>query len=97
MDLGSNSKRFGRFTASQSSRNGQLHIEPAFQVFRKENSGTFEKYQHLRIGDYDFQKFCFLKEHPLNGELEMKENQPQFEKKHRHGTRVGTLSQSERE
>ena len=69
MDFGSNSKRFGRFVVSQISRNGQLHTEPNFQVFRKDNSGTFEKYQQLRIGDYEFQKFCFLKEDLLIGEL----------------------------
>ena len=80
MDFGSNSKRFGRFTMSQISRYGQLCTEPKFQVFRKDNSGTFEKYQQLRIGDYEFKKFCFLKEDLLNGELEMKENQPQFDK-----------------
>ena len=80
MDFGSNSKRFGRFTVSQISRNGQLHTEPTFQVFRKDNSGTFEKYQQLRIGDCEFQKFCFLKEYLLNGEQEMRENQPQFDK-----------------
>ena len=80
MDFGSNSKRFGRFTMSQISRNGQLYTEPTFQVFRKDNSGTFEKYQQLRIGDYEFKKFCFLKEDLINGELEMRENQPQFDK-----------------
>ena len=80
MDFGSNSKRFGRFTMSQISRNGPLYTEPTFQVFRKDNSGTFEKYQQLRIGDYEFRKFCFLKEDLLNGELEMRENQPQFDK-----------------
>ena len=65
---------------SQISRNGQIHTEPTFQIIRKDNSGTFEKYQRLRIGDYEFQKFCFLKEDLLNGELEMRENQPQFDK-----------------
>ena len=80
MDFGSNSERFGRFTVSQISRNGQLHAEPTFQVFRKDNSGTFEKYQQLRIGDYEFQIFCFFKEDLLNGELEMREKQPQFDK-----------------
>ena len=73
-------KRFGRFTMSQISRNGQLYTEPTFQVIRKDNSGTFEKYQQLRIGDYGFKKFCFLKEDLLNGELEMRENKPQFDK-----------------
>ena len=86
MDFGSNSKRFGKYTVSQISRNGQLHTEPTLrvlevlEVFRKENSRTFEKYQHLRIGDYEFQKFCFLKEDLLDGELEMRENQLQFDK-----------------
>ena len=80
MDFGSNSKIFGRFTMSQNSRNGQNYTELTFQVFRKDNSGTFEKYQQLRIGDYAFKKFCLLKEDLLNGELEMRENQPQFDK-----------------
>ena len=72
MDFDSNSKRFGRFTASKISRNGQLHTERTFQVFRKDNSGTF--------GDYEVQKFCFLKEDLLKGEVEMRKNQPQFDK-----------------
>ena len=80
MDFASNSKKFDRFTVSQISRNGQLHTEPTFQFFRKDNSGTFEKYQQLRNGDYEFQKFCLLKEYLLNGEPEMRENQPQFDK-----------------
>ena len=50
MDFGSNSKRFGRVTMSQISRNGQIYTEPTFQVFRKDNSENFEKYQQLRIG-----------------------------------------------
>ena len=74
---------------SQISRNAQNYTEPTFsktekfilnQPFSKDNSGTFEKYQQLRIGDYEFKKFCFLKEDLLNGELEMRENQPQFDK-----------------
>ena len=74
VDFGSNSKRFGRFTECQISRNGQLHTEAIFQEFRKDNSATFEMYQKLRIGDYEFQIFCFLKEDLLNEELEMAEN-----------------------
>ena len=80
MDFGFSSKRIGRFTMSQISRNRQIYTEPIFQVFRKDNSGTFEKYQQLRIGGYEFKKFCFLKEDLLNGELEMRENQTQFDK-----------------
>ena len=80
VDFGSNSKRFGIFTLSQISRKGQLHTEQTFQVFRKDTSGNFEKYQQLQIGDYEFQKFCFLKEDLLNGEIEMRENQPQLGK-----------------
>ena len=38
------------------------------------------QYQQLRIGDYEFKKICFLKEDLLNGELEIRENQPQFDK-----------------
>ena len=80
MEFGSNSKRFGKFTVSQISGNGKLHTEPILQVFRKDSSETSEKYQQLRIGDYEFQKNCFLKEDLLNGELEMREKQPQFDK-----------------
>ena len=80
MDFGCNSKTYGRFTVSQISGNGQLHTEPTFQVFRKDNSGTFEKNQHLRIEDYEFQEFYFLKEDLLIGELEMRENHPHFDK-----------------
>ena len=80
MDFGSNSKRFGRFTMSQISRKGQICSAPTFQVFRKDTFGTFEKYQQLRNGDYEIKKFCFLTEDLLNGELEMRENQPQFDK-----------------
>ena len=64
---------------SQISRNGQLYAEPTFQVYKKDNSGTFEKYQQLGIGDYEFQKFCFLKADLLSRELEMSESQSQFE------------------
>ena len=97
MDFGQKSKRFGRFSVSQISRKGQRHTEPTFQVFRKNNSGTFEKYQQLRFGDYEFQNFSFLHGDLLNGELDMRENQPQFDKKYRHGTRAGTVSQIERD
>ena len=82
---------------SQISRNGQFHTEPTFQVFRKDNSGTFEKYQHLQIGDYEFQKICFLKQDLLHGELEMREKPASIRQKHRHGTRAGTVSQIERD
>ena len=67
IDFGSNPKRFGRFTVSQIFKNGQNYSEPTFQVFKKDSSGTFEKYQQLRIGDYEFKKFCFLKNNTLNG------------------------------
>ena len=50
IDFGSNPKRFGRFTVSQIFKNGQNYSEPTFQVFKKDNFGTFEKYQQLRIG-----------------------------------------------
>ena len=43
IDFGSNPKRFGRFTVSQIFKNGQNYSEPTFQVFKKDNSGTFEK------------------------------------------------------
>ena len=61
-------------------KNGQLHTDPSFQVFREDISGIFEKYHQLRIGEYEFLKYCFLKEHLLKGELEMRENQPKFDK-----------------
>ena len=80
IDFGSNSKRVGTYTLTQILGNGQLHTEPTFQVLRKDNSETFEKYQQLQIGYYEFQKFCFLKEDLLNGVLEMREKQPQFVK-----------------
>ena len=56
-DYGSHPNRFGRFTVSQIFRNGQNYSEPTFQVFKKDKCGTFEKYQQLRIGDYEFKKF----------------------------------------
>ena len=77
IDFGSNPKRFGRFTVSQIFKNGQNYSEPTFQVFKKDNSGTFEKYQQLRIGDYEFKKFCFLKNNILDGELELSEHPTQ--------------------
>ena len=80
IDFGSNPKRFGRFTVSQIFKNGQNYSEPTFQVFKKDNSGTFEKYQQLRIGDYEFKKFCFLKNNILDGELELSEHPTQFDK-----------------
>ena len=33
----------------------------------------------MRIGDYEFKKFCLLKNDLLNGVLEMRENPAQFE------------------
>ena len=80
IDFGSNPKRFGRFNVSQIFKNGQNYSEPTFQVFKKDNSGTFEKYQQLRIGDYEFKKFCFLKNSILDGELELSEHPTQFDK-----------------
>ena len=80
IDFGSNPKKFGRFTVSQIFKNGQNYSEPTFQVFKKDNSGTFEKYQQLRIGDYEFKKFCFLKNNILDGELELSQHPTQFDK-----------------
>ena len=79
-DFGSNPKRFERFTVPQIFKNGQIYSEPTFQVFKKDISGTFEKYQQLRIGDYELKKFCFLKSNILNGELELSEDPTQFDK-----------------
>ena len=80
IDFGSHPNRFGRFTVSQIFRNGQNYSEPTFQVFKKDKCGTFEKYQELRIGDYEFKKFCLLKNDLLNGDWEIQENPAQFEK-----------------
>ena len=60
IDFGSHPNRFGRFTVSQIFRNGQNYSETTFQVFKKDKYGTFEKYQQLRFGDYEFKKFCLL-------------------------------------
>ena len=79
---------------SQISRNGQLYTEPTFQVFRKDNSGTFEKYQQLRIGDYEILL-------PQVGSSQWRtgdERKPTpIRQKHRNRTRAGTVSQSERD
>ena len=80
IDFVSNPKRFGRFTVSNIFKNGQIYCEPTFQVFKKGNSGTFEKYQQHRNGDYEIKKFCFLKNNILNGELELSEHPTQFDK-----------------
>ena len=80
IDVGSHPNRFGRFTVSQMFRNRQNYSEPTFQVFKKDKCGTFEKYQQLRIGDYEFKKFCLLKNDLLNGDWEIRENPAQFEK-----------------
>ena len=56
LDFGSNPKRFGRFTVSQIFKNGQNYSEPILQVFKRDNSGTFEKYQQLRSRDYEIEK-----------------------------------------
>ena len=77
--FGCNPKRFGRFTVSQIFKIGQIYSEPTVLVFKKDNSGTFKKYQQLRIGDYEFKKFCFLKNNILNGELELSELPAQFD------------------
>ena len=79
-EFGSNPKRFGRFTVSQIFENGQNYSEPTFQVFKRDDSGKFEKYRQLRIGDYEFKKFCFLKNNILDGELELSEHPTQFDK-----------------
>ena len=80
IDFGSHPNRFGRFTVSQIFRNGQNYSEPTFQVFKKDKCGTFEKYQQLRIGDYEFKKFCLLKNDLLNGDWIIRENPAQFER-----------------
>ena len=80
IEFGSHPNRFGSFTVSQILRNGQNYSEPNFQAFKKDKCGTFEKYQHLRIGDYQFKKFCLLKNDLLNGDWEICENSAQFEK-----------------
>ena len=80
IDFGSHPNSFGRFTVSQIFRNGQNYSEPTLQVFKKDKCGTFEKYQQLRIGDYEFKKFCLLKNDLLNGDWEFQENPAQFEK-----------------
>ena len=80
IDFGFNPKRFGRFNMSQICKNGQNYSEPTFQVFKTDNSGTFEKYQQLRIGDYEFKKFCFLKISILDGELKLSEHPTQIDK-----------------
>ena len=74
IDFGSHSNRFARFTVSQIFRNGQNYSLPTFQVFKKVKCGTFEKYQQLRIGDYEFKKFYLLKNDLLNGDWEIREN-----------------------
>ena len=40
-----------------------------------------ENNQQLQIEDYEFQKLCYLNEDLLKGELKMRKNQPQFDKK----------------
>ena len=79
IEFGCNPKRFGRFTVSQIFQNGQKYSKSTSQVFKKENSGTYEKYKELRIGDYKFKKFCALKNNILNGELELSEHLAQFD------------------
>ena len=49
MDFGSNSKRYGRFTMSQISRNGQIYTEPIFQVFRNDNSGLLKSTSNCEL------------------------------------------------
>ena len=80
IEFGSHPNRFGRFTVSQLFRNGQNYSEPTFQVFKKGKCGTFEKYQQLRIGDYEVKKFCLLKNDLLNGDWKIRENPAQFER-----------------
>ena len=71
IDFGSHPNRFWRFTVSQIFRNGKNYSEPTFQVFKKDKCGTFEKYQQLRIGDYEFKKFCLLKNDRLKEDWEI--------------------------
>ena len=82
IDFGSHPNRFAvRFTVSQIFRNGKKNYsETTFQVFKKDKCGTFEKYQQLRIGEYEFKKFCLLKNDLLNGDWEFRETPAQFEK-----------------
>ena len=80
IDFGSHSNRFGRFTVPQIFRNWQNYSERFFQVVKKDKCGTFEKYQQLRIGVYEFKKFCLLENDLLNGDWKMRENLVQFEK-----------------
>ena len=80
IDFGSHPNRFGRFTVSQVFRNGQNYSVPTFQVIKKDKCGAFEKYQQLRIGDFEFKKFCLLKNDLLNGDWEIRQNPAQLEK-----------------
>ena len=70
IDFGFHPNRFGRFSVPQIFRNGQNYSESTFQVFKKNKCGTFEMYQQLRIGDYEFKNICLLKNDLLNGDWE---------------------------
>ena len=97
IDFGSHPNRFGRFTVSQIFRSGQHYSEPTFQVFKKDKCGVFEKYQQLRVGDYESKKFCLLKNYLLNGDWEVRENSAQFEKNSKMEKCAATMSQSKRD
>ena len=56
-----------------------------------------EQYQQLRIEDYEFQKFCLHNEGLLNGEPEKREPQLLQAQNYKHGTSVGTVSNSEKD
>ena len=57
-----------------------ITLNQLFKSSKKDKCGAFEKYQQLRIGDYEFKKFCLLKNDLLNGDWEIRENPAQFEK-----------------
>ena len=59
---------------------GNITLIQLFRSLKKDKCGTFEKYQQLRIGDYEFKNFCLLKNDMLYGDWEMRENPAQFEK-----------------
>ena len=68
MDFGSNSKKdLGDLLCPRFQETDKFILNQPSKSLEKTIVGLSEKYQQLRIGDYEFKKFCFLKEDLLNG------------------------------
>ena len=80
MYFGSNLKRFGDLLCPRFQETDNFKLNQPFKSLEKTTVELLKSTSRCELETMSFEKFCFLKEDLLNGELEMGENQPQFEK-----------------